>query len=49
MAIEAAVRPLPNDETTPPVTKIYFAVIGGILNEQGVTCTVFLALAKLKI
>jgi hypothetical protein len=27
MAMEAAVNPLPKEETTPPVTKIYFGCI----------------------
>src|SRR5256712_12320423 len=32
--IEAAARPLPNDDTTPPVTKMYFGATSASLRHQ---------------
>src|SRR5207247_1471671 len=32
--IEAAARPLPNDDTTPPVTKMYFGATSASLRQQ---------------
>jgi hypothetical protein len=36
MAIEAAVKPFPKEETTPPVTKIYFELIENIVTQKEV-------------
>ena len=33
--IEAAVSPLPSEQTTPPVTKMYFTGLDGVGLEEG--------------